>query len=1324
MATEYPEKQEMKGAVEMANKEITLRCKNCGREFSYSEEAYKLMAEKGESRIDRCEECLQSHGKEIRDTESPYFKLRKKTNLPLNFDLTDDEFSFRGERIPQEEEKIGDSSGMDISITDEDVITLYRLLENNQVVVMVSPTGTGKSTYIPKRLVEAPESYSGDFVERLIRQGQIIITQPRILATQQTANTTAKISGSNVGPTGLFGFRHSAEDLSGRWNKAISITDGTLPNWIREGKLGQYSLIMVDEAHERSCNIDLILGFLKRELPKYPQLRVIISSATINTQKFLDAFKEMNISVELLDIPSRKKFRKYEHWWKDENPVQGCDCWLCRKSEKERRSFWKAQKDIIKQYDLPEVATNFALKILNETDEGSILIFLHGENPIKETVKKIKARCKRDIEVIPAYRQIQRQTEEELKRTEGKRRVIVATNIAETSLTIPDLVYEINSGWIKQIKWDPETQIQKLQSKFHSRDGIKQRDGRVGRNQNGYAYRLFTEKQWNEELEEHTSPEITSRCLDDSLVTLKAAGIVEAEQFPWMEKPTEWSEMDKEIKRAQQSLKDRGVVDQKGEIVERALELLGIPRSSTETSLLFSADEQGLLFETMAVLMLMSTRDGESRTGANLYNPYFGLLLWNEEWTAKTKARVDRIHQGLKVGCQDDLDFVIKLAYCFWKTERNGLSEKWAKYHFLNYGNLQGVLSEINELIAETFGEEREESIRDMDLDSLDKIRLLMTSTWLDRVVSLESGTVSLQCVGSWQERKKALAMTLIEEGVVIDGYPQRVPRASFMVNLPGKVSRERRDLFIDQRFPISSWVKVKEERGKIFIVELIAVPEPIKVNYRKTLWLKEESKKEETINFDERFIDWPKDETLPIEGVWIEKSKTDRAKIVGWIEKDGQPVAVLSPFADSDIVAAVGQKGDALKVKIHQVIRDPVGKGGWILVRTENGIDLTVELEEMSLSPIGYGLEQIKGKTLNLAIKDFDKDGYPILSNIEQLIEDLKKLREEISESEKATKVSQRNFIDLSGFVVEIDEEEEKAIIVIIRGEGIIHSFEVSQTYVPGGDLRNLRINEEIVIRLFNRTNDDEISVEYFTEKEINSRPRSWRLNEAGDKALVPLCLEDKDIERWDVRPELIDFVKRHSWQYCLQARIVSLKERLSKLNEEDLVEGVIQQIDYEEDRETIKAVQVIIDGNIPGFAFGSDLGSLSVLEGDRISFYIKAVDPNSGFLRLIDSKVEVQQTKEYIERCQNNILKAKVVIKGLKEAIEKREANIAKLRRWISDPRCSRLKAEEYERYIAENNSEIISIRSKIKAIDDSIRRWEEKKSSAKKKLDDNEI
>jgi len=648
--------------------------------------------------------------------------------------------------------------------------------------------------------------------------------------------------------------------------------------------------------------------------------------------------------------------------------------------------------------------------------------------------------------------------------------------------------------------------------------------------------------QEEEKAEEHTLPEITRSCLEDSLVNLKGAGITAIDQFPWIEKLSDHPQMEEEIKRARQSLKERGVIDQKEEITERALELLGIPRQAGEAFFLLSADDQGFLFEAITALFLMSTREQEARTGANLYSSGLGLLLWESEWDAKTKAKVWALHQGLRAGCKDDLDFVIKLAYCFHRAEKKGIAEEWAKRHFVNYDNLQKILSDIDKLITERFGEEREESVREIDITQLEKIRALMATTWPEKVVNLKpgepityplvgkekGGVVSRLCVGSWQGKKQAIVGAAIEDEAVLDAYPQKVPTASFMVQLPAKVAADNQmNLFVDQRFPVGSLVQVREKKGKFYLGELEKLPSPIKVSYLRILdssedYLEKELRREEEILFGEDFL-IEEELAVPLEGIWISEQKAEKARIMEWRERDGIPIAVLSPLEESDIRSLGKQIGDTLEVKIHQVARDPIGRRGWIFARTEEGFDIPVELSEMSLSLWGPGLERIEGQTLSLTVKDLDEDGLPQLSNIDRVIEDLSAIRKEISEKNA-----------FPGYVIEINEEEENTTAVMVRADGVVHPFEIYKDFVPGRELSNLRIGEEVVINLsLPRTEGDHVQVNRLTKEEIENirmLPGGGYDREKGEVSFS-YCLGDNDFNTWTARPEAIDFVKRHSW-------------------------------------------------------------------------------------------------------------------------------------------------------------------------------------------------
>lgn len=517
-------------------------CKDCGREFTYAEKSYQLKGEKGEDRPERCEECRESHGKEIGGVKVPYFFSTEEGILKPAFDSSLIGYTFHGERKIRSEEKPADWSDMKISITPEDIKKFYQKLQENQVVIVVGQTGSGKSTIIPRHLLEPPEGNEGDFTEWLCRQGQIIITQPLIAATEFISQTiTEKAGYSAPGKGQLIGYRHGSEigkegEKLDDWNLLGFATDGSLRNWIREGKISHYSVIMVDEAHQRTLNIDSLLMFLKNELVKNPSLRVIISSATINVDEFVKTFNREGIVASLFEIPGIKKEKIYVHFW-DEMP-EDCECWLCKNPTK-RKVFWLKEGNLPKEYELPELVTNCVLRILEETQEGSILVFLHGEAAIENSVRKIQEAKKRidpqnKIPIIPVYRRLgAREVEKRFKQKGEKRRVIVATNIAETSHTLDDVVYVIDSGYIKEIEWDPETQISVLPSKYHSQDGCRQRWGRVGRVQDGFVYCLYTKEQFNK-FDVHAAPEITRSNLEEVILTLKTTGLIEIERLPWV----------------------------------------------------------------------------------------------------------------------------------------------------------------------------------------------------------------------------------------------------------------------------------------------------------------------------------------------------------------------------------------------------------------------------------------------------------------------------------------------------------------------------------------------------------------------------------------------------------------------------------------------------------------------------------------------------------------------------------------------------------------------------------------------------------------------
>jgi HrpA-like RNA helicase len=982
------------------------------------------MVERGESLPERCKTCSENHRKEQKRITIPYFqaKLESESNFTV-FDYYQSAYTFHGNRPRRVVESKADISEVRkrIKITDEHIERLFEILKRNQVVILTSPTGTGKSTYVLYRLIDPLKESSEDFTEELIRQGQIIQTQPLSSATERIPNTTSKklLGESGAHETGALGLRHRGNERFSRHNIGLVVTDGSLRNWIRDGRLDQYSLVMIDETHKRTLNIESILLLLKYMLPLYPHLKVIISSATIDAGIFLEALKKEGISAEIFDLSKELEEKRdyFVHFW-GEGRVEGCDCWLCQKIY-HKGSFFMYEEQPPDISQLSEIASEFIIEILKNlrTGEG-ILVFFPGQKWIEEAKELLEERKKEidpknEIEIIPVYRKLGEEKVTNNFNKRGKKgRVLLATDIAETSHTLEDIVYVVDSGYIREIEWDPETMTSYLPVKLHSKAGCYQRWGRVGRVKKGYVYCLFTTEKFENEKEfkEQTVPEIYRNRLDDVILTLLAGGIPEISKEILIEKDErEKEKINSEIKRALFSLKEIGLLDETGNVTEKGLEAFHFPEfSSEEKSLLDLADEQNCLLEMLIAILMMRTEEGEVRTGARLYSES-GLFMWDSKWSAETKMKVWKIHQALKTGCKDDLDFVIKLAYCFLESEKKGAGKEWAESHFINYNVLEEIFSpkkgKFYNLIERFRVKAEEREIRDIDFTLLERVRSVFAIVLKSRefevtkdltynllLVKGKNGIISKNCAGAWLEGKKGLMITATKEEVIVEGRKELIPSASFIIKLPDLIKPTIKEhLLIDQSFPINSIVSVKEKNGKFYLEKVIKPPPSIKIKYKKILgYLGKEEKEAEEIFFNEKFIT-PYEGSDPIEGIWISKEKNNTARIIGWIEKESIPIALISAY--EKVPALSLSRGEKLKVKICQVFRDPIGKDGWIEASTDEGFEIPIELSEMSLNPFGYGLELIKEENLSLFIKDFDEDGMPQLSNIANIINDLRAL-------------------------------------------------------------------------------------------------------------------------------------------------------------------------------------------------------------------------------------------------------------------------------------------------------------------------------------------
>ena len=386
---------------------------------------------------------------------------------------------------------------------------ILEAIKNNQVVVIAGATGSGKTTQIPKMCLE-------------LGRNSIAHTQPRRIAARAVAERIAEELKVELGD--LVGYQVRFTDQSSAKTKVKVMTDGILLNAMqRNRKLEQYDTIIIDEAHERSLNIDFLLGYLKQLLPKRPDLKVIITSATIDPESFSKHFEGAPIiEVSGRTFPIEVRYRPIKQDEED-NPDPDAST---------------TARDYI-----DGIAS--ALDELALEPDGDVLVFLSGESEIRDAQEVIQGRITagdlgEGIEVLPLYGRLssteQHRVFETSKVAGLRRRIILATNVAETSLTIPNIKYVIDSGTARISRYSPAAKVQRLPIEAISKASADQRAGRAGRTSPGVVIRLYSEDEY-EAKSEFTDPEILRTNLASVILQAAQLGLGDITKFPFLQAP-------------------------------------------------------------------------------------------------------------------------------------------------------------------------------------------------------------------------------------------------------------------------------------------------------------------------------------------------------------------------------------------------------------------------------------------------------------------------------------------------------------------------------------------------------------------------------------------------------------------------------------------------------------------------------------------------------------------------------------------------------------------------------------------------------------------
>lgn len=454
----------------------------------------------------------------------------------------------------------------DLPITSrrEDILAALRA---HQVVVLAGETGSGKTTQIPKMCLELLE-------ERTL-PGRIGCTQPRRVAALSVSKRVAEELGVTWG--GEVGCKMRFSDDTRRDTRVKFMTDGILLAEIQSDPLLRaYSVLILDEAHERSLNIDFLLGYLKQLLPRRPDLKLVVTSATIDTEAFSAHFGGapiIEVSGRLYPVEIRHQPTADD----DEDPGH------------------------------VEAAARAAMEALRESNEGDVLVFMPTERDIRETRDLLEGRLGPGTEVLTLFGRMAAQDQQRVFAPGPKRRVIIATNVAETSITLPRIRCVIDTGLARMSRYNARTRTKRLPVEAVSQSSANQRAGRAGRLQDGVCIRLFSEEDFLKR-PRFTQPEIQRANLAEVILRMKAFHLGLIEDFPFLNPPSAAA-----IRGGYDLLHELGALDDTHEMTGLGRELAGLPLDPTLGRMLLQARAEGCLPDMLVLAAGLSIPDPRER---------------------------------------------------------------------------------------------------------------------------------------------------------------------------------------------------------------------------------------------------------------------------------------------------------------------------------------------------------------------------------------------------------------------------------------------------------------------------------------------------------------------------------------------------------------------------------------------------------------------------------------------------------------------------------------------------------------------------------------
>ncbi|MFN7183997.1 MAG: ATP-dependent RNA helicase HrpA [Thermomonas haemolytica] len=508
---------------------------------------------------------------------------------------------------------------------------LIELIRRHPVVVVAGETGSGKTTQLPRLCLRAGRGAAG----------MIGCTQPRRLAARSVARRVAEELQVPLG--GAVGYQVRFNEAVGEQTAVKFMTDGILLAEIQSDRwLSRYDTLIIDEAHERSLNIDFLLGYLKQLLPRRPDLKLVVTSATIDTARFAAHFGGAPVvSVEGRGYPVEVRYRPLEGGGAEDGEDAG-------------------------QRTLVDGIVAACDEIMREKGIGDTLVFLPGEREIRDAHQALERRKYRHTEVLPLYARLSAKDQDRVFHPGSQRRIVLATNVAETSLTVPRIHYVVDPGLARVKRYSPRQKLDRLHIEPVSQASANQRAGRCGRIAPGTCFRLYSEADFAAR-PAFTDPEIRRAALAGVILRMLALGLGNIEDFPFLEPPGP-----RAIADGWQQLNELGAVDAHRKLTAIGRTMAKLPVDVKLARMLVAAHVHGVLREMLVIASFLGIQDPRERP-------------------ADARAAADAAHAQF-ADAKSEFIGILKL----WHAYRNAHEEmtqsqlrKWADRHFLGFLRLR-----------------------------------------------------------------------------------------------------------------------------------------------------------------------------------------------------------------------------------------------------------------------------------------------------------------------------------------------------------------------------------------------------------------------------------------------------------------------------------------------------------------------------------------------------------------------------------------------------------------------------------------------------------